>query len=153
MAEEGINGGGTDSASDIIRQRYRQVEREADALGRVIGVRRLNPADQAKITGLTADLNGYDLIPREDGEPPIRLAHRMPLIMAAAVCEIDGNPIAFPKTRGELDAILNRLDTEGLEAVGKAAARLGEAEMALSAKREAAKNLSGIPASDLSVGS
>jgi hypothetical protein len=131
--------------SEEILNRYRHVEREADSRGRVIGIRRLKPSEQSKVVGMTSDLGGYDLLPdiEDDTKPPGRLSHRMPLMMAASVCEIDGNPIAFPRNRQELDAVYDQLDAEGLTAIVAAATRLGEAHIADAARREAAKNLQG----------
>ena len=135
--------------SEEILQRYRHIEREADSRGRIIGIRRLRPSEQSKIVGLTPDLGGYDLLPNTQDEtaPAARLSHRMPLLMAASVCEIDGNPIAFPRNRAELDSVYDQLDGEGLEAIIAAATRLGETHIADAARREAAKNLSGTPTS------
>lgn len=109
--------------SEIIIARYKRVEREADALGRLIGVRKLKPSEQTKVAGYTADLTGSDEIIRPDGTK-ISFPHRMPLAVAAAVCEIDSMPIPFAKSRAELDAIYDRLDEEGLEAASRAMARL-----------------------------
>ena len=140
--------------SEDILNRYRQIEREADSRGRIIGIRRLKPSEQSKIVGMTADLGGFDLLPdlEDDTKPPGRLAHRMPLMMAASVCEIDGNPIGFPRNRQELDSIYDQLDTEGLTAIVAAATRLGESHIAEAARREAAKNSLGTRISDSSVG-
>jgi hypothetical protein len=101
---------------------------------------------------MTPDLGGYDLVPRfsEEGVAdlaPLRLSHRMPLMMAASVCEIDGNPLPFPRNRAELDSIYDQLDSEGIEAIVAAATRLGETHIAEAARREASKNLSGTPTS------
>lgn len=142
------------TASDEILQRYRHIEREPDSLGRIIGIRRLRPSEQSKIVGYTPDLGGYDLIPSltDDGKPK-QFSHRMPLMMAASVVEIDGNPYGFPRNRAELDDMLDRLDAEGLEAIVAAATRLGEHHIAEAARREAAKNSSGTRISGSSVGS
>ena len=109
--------------SEVILARYKRVEREADSLGRLIGVRRLKPSEQSKVSGYTADLTGYDEVTTQDGQK-INFPHRMPLAVAAAVCEIEGSPIPFARNRGELDAIYDRLDVEGLSAASRAVARL-----------------------------
>jgi hypothetical protein len=113
--------------SEVILARYRAVEKEADALGRVIGVRRLKPSEQTKIAGFCADLTGYDDITAPNGDK-MQIPHRMPLLIAAAVCMIDEVRIPFARSRAELDAIYDRLDAEGLAAAGAAMARLSEAE-------------------------
>jgi hypothetical protein len=96
-------------------ERYSRVEKAADTMGRLIGVRRLKPSDEMRLTGLTPDLDGFESGVGSDGET-IRIAKRAPFAVAAMVCEIDGIPFTFPKTRGELDAVYDRLDREGVEA-------------------------------------
>jgi hypothetical protein len=68
-----------------------------------------------RLTGLTPDLDGFEQGVGPDGET-IRIAKRAPFAVATMVCEIDGVPFTFPKTRGELDAVYDRLDREGIEA-------------------------------------
>jgi hypothetical protein len=109
--------------SEIILARYKRVEKEADELNRLIGVRRLRPSEQAKVAGYTADLTGFDEMTTPAGTK-VSFPHRLPLAVAAAVCEIDGSPIPFAKSRAELDAIYDRLDEEGLAAASRALARL-----------------------------
>jgi len=136
------------TAAEEILNRYRHIERAADSRGRIIGIRRLRPSEQSKIVGMTPDLGGYDLVPSLDDETRVqRLSHRMPLMMAASVVEVDGNPIAFPRNRAELDAIYDQLDGEGLTAIVECATRLGESMIAEAARREAAKNSLGTPTS------
>lgn len=149
------NGGPrTLTASEEILNRYRHIERQADSRGRIIGIRRLRPSEQSKIVGMTPDLGGYDLVPDlDDDNKHTRLSHRMPLMMAASVVEIDGNPMPFPRNRAELDSILDQLDGEGLTAIIECATRLGETMIAEAARREAAKNSLGMPTSDSSAGS
>lgn len=115
--------------SEVILARYRAVEKEADALGRVIGVRRLKPSEQTKVAGMCADLTGNDEMTGPDGNP-VHIPHRMPLLIAAAVCMIDEARIPFPRNRAELDAVYDRLDMEGVTAAGNALARLSEGEPA-----------------------
>lgn len=112
--------------AEIRLARYRKVEREADEMGRIIGVRRLRPSEQGKLQGMTADLTGHEIVKTDDGQQ-ISVSHRTPYVCAAAVCEIDGLPVPFPKNRGELDAIYDRLDYEGVKAAATAMARLDPA--------------------------
>lgn len=114
--------------SEMKIARYNEVAKEPDILGRVIGVRRLRPSEQTKLAGMTAELSGYDQMTDRSGGI-VRIPHRMPLLISAAVCSITDDRgevqhIPFPRNRGELDAIYDRLDTEGLTAAGKAFARL-----------------------------
>src|ERR1700730_10186441 len=92
--------------------RYKAVEKEADAFGRVIGMRRLKPSEQTKVAGYCADLTGSDEMTGPQGET-VQIPHRLPLLIAAAVCMIDEIHIPFPRHRGELGAIYERLDVEG----------------------------------------
>jgi hypothetical protein len=125
--------------SEVKLARYRQIEREADEFGRIIGVRRLKPSEQTKLQGMTSDLTGFDESEDVDGNK-VAIPHRMPLMVAAAVCELDNHPIPFPKTRGELDAMFDRLDREGLVAAVRALGRLGETTDQVDDPLDAAKN-------------
>lgn len=109
--------------SEIKLARYQTVEKEADEFGRVIGVRRLKPSEQIRVTEYTSELSGGEEVTGPDGEK-FTFTHRMPLIVAASVCMIDDAPISFPKSRGELDAIFDRLDNEGITAASTALGRL-----------------------------
>jgi hypothetical protein len=108
--------------------RYNRVEREADSLGRIIGVRRLRPSQQTKLVELTPALEGdseMTVLDEKTGlEKTIGVSRRLQLTLAAAVCEVDGNPYPFVRTRGELDAVYDTLDREGIEAAMIAYARL-----------------------------
>jgi hypothetical protein len=114
--------------SEEFIQRYSRVEREADVLGRVIAVRRLKPSQSAKVIGFTLDLEGeveMRVLDEKTGEEKtITIQRRFQMTIAAAVCEIDSIPIPFPRNRGELDAIYDRLDNEGVEAAMIAYSRL-----------------------------
>ena len=108
---------------DEIFARYRRVEREADAFGRVIGVRKLRVSEQTKVSEMTPALDGQTVIKTEDGGE-ITIDRRLFMIVAASVCEIDAVPIPFPRTRGELDSIADRLDDEGIASATKAWVKL-----------------------------
>ena len=108
--------------SEEIIERYKRIEREADALGRVIGVKRLKISQQTKVSELTPGLEGMAEVELPTGV--VSVSRRAQMLIAAAVCFIDEQPIPFAKTRGELDAIADRLDEEGLVAAMVAYARL-----------------------------
>lgn len=91
--------------SDEIKARYTSITRVADSRGRQIGICRLKVAQQARLMEFT-----------ESREPTLMAI----MIAAASVREIDGLAISFPRTRAELDATLDVLDTEGLEVVAPA---------------------------------
>jgi hypothetical protein len=117
-----------------IKERYKQIEREADSIGRIIGVRRLKPSEYAKVLGMTEDLEGFsemEIVNDETGERSMmQLPHRGTHMIAASVCEIKSpddshaGVFTFPRNRAELDAVLDRLDMEGIAAAGKASQRL-----------------------------
>lgn len=126
--------------SEVKLARYNEVAKEADELGRVIGVRRLKPSEQTKIAGMSGELTGYDEMTNSEGNK-IQIPHRMPLILAASVCMIDEVHIPFPRSRGELDAIYDRLDKEGIAAAGKAMIKLNPDMDARIPDEDVAKNL------------
>lgn len=89
-----------------VRDRYKQVEIVADKFGRTIKVGRLRPSEQTKI--------------REMGVGSAVMA----LQLVAMVRGIDDEEWRFPKTRAELDARMDRLEDEGIEAVSEALPKL-----------------------------
>lgn len=129
--------------TEVKLARYSEIIKEADDFGRLIGVRRLKPSEQTKLAGMTSDLSGSDEMSNENGEI-VHVPHRMPLMLAASVCMINEDHIPFPRNRGELDAIYDRLDVEGLSAAGKGNIKLnpkkGDDDEELGPKDEA-KNL------------
>ena len=108
--------------------KYNRVERVADSLGRVIGVRRLKPSQQLKVEELAGNLTGTVTMTDDRTGATVEVPRRFPLMIAASVCEIDDAPIPFPKNRGELDAVLDSLDDEGMTAVVEAFGKLNESE-------------------------
>jgi hypothetical protein len=137
--------------SEVLLARYAQVEREGDEFGRVIGVRRLRPSEQSRLSGMTQELGGFEEVRNPETGESNKIPQRSPLMVAASVCEIDGTKIPFPRNRNELDAIYNRLDMEGIKAATLGYLRLypqlkddgDEVEEPL----DRAKNLSGTPSS------
>lgn len=93
------------SPSEEIVSRYNRIERQADDLGRMIGVKRLRPSLEVKIRTM-AGTDDVDVLNM--------------LMLGASVVEIDGNPVTFPKNRAELDATIDGLDSEGINAAMKA---------------------------------
>lgn len=133
--------------SEELISRYARVEREADAFGRVIGVRKLKISQQTKVSEMTPGLEGESEVLMDDGEGGqklVRISRRSQMLIASAVCEIDGIVIPFARNRGELDAIADRLDEEGLVAAMIAYARFipvrADGEEALDAIAEAKKS-------------
>ena len=135
------------SKSDEIAARaakYNRIERVSDSLGRVIGVRRLKPSQQLKVEEFAGNLTGTVTMTDDRSGKSIEVPRRFPLMIAAAVCEIDETPVPFPKTRAELDAVLDVLDEEGMAAVVEAFGKINEENTAqaesLKDEAELAKN-------------
>jgi hypothetical protein len=100
--------------SEEFAQRYSRIEREADAFGRIVGVKRLRPSQQTRISEMTPGLDGdaeMSVLDETDAEVTMKIPRRLQMNVAAAVCEIDNTPIPFAKTRGELAQII--CQTEG----------------------------------------
>jgi hypothetical protein len=134
---------------ELRRARYSHIEREADAMGRIIGVRRIKLSEITRLTAMTPDLGGMDEIQNPDQPGATMLVQqRSQYIIVAMVCEINNAHIPFARNRGELDAIMDRLDREGMEAAGIAAMRLMAEDATEGTPIERAKNLSGIPGSE-----
>jgi hypothetical protein len=121
------------NAPATTNSKYRAVEREADELGRIIGVRRLRPSEKLRVSGLTPDLDGFDQVEEQvtgpDGQMVktgnvVPFSHRLPLIIAASVCELNEAKLGFPKTRQDLDGRYDLLDDAGLAAASRAWSRL-----------------------------
>lgn len=96
-----------------------------DAQGRKIVVRQLHALDHyrlAKIMGEAGD-SGWA---------------RQIAVTAVAVCEIDGEPEAFPNTEREVEALIQLLGSDGFEAANKAIAELHKSKP--KPNPEAAKN-------------
>lgn len=111
------------TASEVFLDRYKQVERQADTLGRVIGVRRLRISEQLKISEWTPALDGETDMVTDDGRV-VKVSRRAMPMIGGAVCEIDGDRIPFSRNRGELDSMMDRLDQEGLAAAFAAMVKL-----------------------------
>jgi len=133
--------------SEELINRYARVEREADAFGRLIGVRKLKVSQQTKVSEYTPGLEGETEVVMSDddgGQKTVRISRRAQMLIAAAVCEIDSVSIPFARNRGELDAIADKLDEEGIVAAMIAYARFqpkaSGGEEALDAIAEAKKS-------------
>ena len=99
-----------------------------DALGRKIKIKKLKPSERVTLMLML----GSDVAKNE-----MVFGHAF---LAAAVTEIDGATIYRANSLLELNVILDRLDDEGLEAVGAAYAEAFQAKPLDQAEIEAAKN-------------
>lgn len=144
------------------RAKYNRIERAVDEMGRTIGVKMLKPSQRTRVEELAPGLDGYNVIVDDDRASKtygreLKIPKIVNLMVAAAVCEIDGSPITFAKNRPELDAILDRLDTEGLTAANEAMSRFYVEEIAEGGEQgqggpDAAKNSQETPSSDKPAG-
>ncbi len=103
---------GANKGGDVIKSRHGKIEYETDAFGRKIGVRWLGPLQRNALSRIVGN---------DDIENMGVMNTYLP---AYAVAEIDGDPVAPPTSRLELDAILAKLDDEGLLAAAKAIGRM-----------------------------
>jgi hypothetical protein len=110
-------------------ERYAQICREADTLGRIIGVGMLKVSQQIRVMEMTPALDGQTEVGIDKDGKKIVMARRSLPMLAAAVREIDGVKYMFPRNRQELDFMLDRLDGPGLIAAGVAAAKIGVADI------------------------
>jgi hypothetical protein len=94
----------TTASEEILARRaqYDRIEREADALGRIIGVKRLKPSQQIKVEEMAPGLSGTSDFKNEAGEM-VAVSRRAPLMLAASVREIDSVPVRL--TRSSIDLI------------------------------------------------
>lgn len=115
------------SKSDEIKaraERYNKAETTADSLGRIISVRRLKPSERTRVEEMTPGLSGTEIVVDGATGEQIEISRRFQMILAASVCAVDDIPITFPKSRPELDSMLDKLDEEGLAAAIQAFIKL-----------------------------
>lgn len=93
------------TASEEILARYKRRETGTDTFGRAITVRFLRPSEQTAVMRM-ADSESNSV--------------QMPFIVAASVCDIDGDHITPARSQADVNAIMDRLDEEGLAAATKA---------------------------------
>lgn len=87
-----------------------RVEYETDGLGRKIGVKKLSFLDTFRIT-------------RVLGEDASNQTAYAQALLVASVVEIDGEPVRSPSSLAQLEAIMLRLDMEGVSAAATASRR------------------------------
>lgn len=106
------------------KARYSQIEYEMDNIGRRIGVRRIKLSEQTRLTAMTPDLGGMDEVQNPETGNTMLIPQRAQYFIVAMVCAINDSHIPFARNRGELDAVMDRLDKEGMDAAGRAVSRL-----------------------------
>lgn len=109
-----IGGAGAASAGDTPSQAVvkaaNQTVQVTDSAGRVIAIRK---------PGILQRLRLFELIGGENAKNEMYLGF---VSLAAHVASIDGEPVPFPVSKRELEALVARLDDHGLNAVAAAAA-------------------------------
>jgi hypothetical protein len=105
----------------------------------VIGVKRLKISLQLKVEEMTPGLEGSTTLEDKDGRE-LKIPRRSLPMIAAAVCEIDNIPIPFPRTRGELDSMMDVLDGEGFAAAAVAFGRLNPIALDADGKQGSAED-------------
>ena len=96
---------------DIVRRAIKEAE-AVDEDGRRLSVRVLGPRHRMQLAGVV----GAEL---SSNEKYFGIAG-----LAAAVTSIDGDPVSFPSSRRELEALVDRLGDVGLAAAGTALVKL-----------------------------
>ncbi|WP_435018494.1 hypothetical protein TA3x_000468 [Tundrisphaera sp. TA3] len=94
-----------ETPSQSIVKAANQVLTVTDALGREIGIRKLNALDRIKM---------FEVVGSENS------SNQAYMIYASAACHaasIDGEAVSRPATRLQLEALVKRLDEEGIEAI------------------------------------
>lgn len=88
-----------------------EVAYEVDAKGRRIGVRRVNALALYRLTKVLGET--------ASNQASLNLA-----LSVASVVEINGDPVAFPATEAQVEALMARLDFEGMAAATTALKKL-----------------------------
>jgi hypothetical protein len=88
-----------------------RIEYTTDALGRTLGVTRISAKLRVRVVKALSAANG---------EKPQYLFMAM---VACACVSIDGNPVVFPLNEITGDALISRLEHEGLDAIGECIAQ------------------------------
>jgi len=107
-----------------------QIHTATDAQGRKIGVKKLNALDRMRM---------FEAIGAENSKNEMYLGYAS---LAYHVASIDGEPISRPANKLQFEALIQRLDDDGLNAVAEAVAKLIAPEQA---DEETLKNESGTP--------
>ena len=97
-----------------------------DAKGRSIGIKKMNPLDRLKL---------FEVIGAENSKNEAYTGYAA---LAFLVTSIDGEPVSRPANKIQLEALVQRLDDEGMDAIG--AHLQAQAEAAQSADEDAIKN-------------
>lgn len=109
MAKVTMREPGTDSPSAQIIREAKKAVTVRDAQGREISIKRLLPLDRMKMFEIIGAANSSN-------EQYIGYA-----AIAFCVTAIDGDPVMRPRSKAEIEAIIQRLDDDGINAVSEGA--------------------------------
>ena len=122
---------GGETPSQSIVKAATQPATLTDATGRAIGVRKMGPLDRLKL---------FEVIGAENSRNEQYAGYAA---LAFLVTSIDGEPVPRPANKIQLEALVQRLDDAGMDAV--AAHLQAQAEAADAPDEAALKNGSGTP--------
>ncbi|NTG73302.1 hypothetical protein G6M02_08165 [Agrobacterium rhizogenes] len=92
--------------SEEVVQDANRIVHVTDARGRQIGIRKMHMSVRRRVLKALPD------------EMSRKMQYLGLCMLAACVVEIDGDPVSLPATELQFDALIDRLDDEGFEAVG-----------------------------------
>jgi hypothetical protein len=90
-----------------IVQDANRIEYVTDSLGRVLGVKRINAKHRFRVVKALSTATG---------EKPQAL---FLALIACACCSVDGDQVPFPINEIQVEALISRLEQEGLDAIGE----------------------------------
>jgi len=94
--------------SEEVIEDANRVHHVTDAKNRVIGIRKMNMNVRRRVLKVIS------------GEMASRPQYLGMVMVAACVVEIDGEEIHLPASEMQFDALIDRLDDDGFQAIGKA---------------------------------
>ena len=97
-----------DTPSQTIVKAANQLQTKTDAGGRTIGIRRMQALDRLKM---------FEVVGAENAKNEAYLGYAA---LAFHVCSIDGEAVSRPSNKIQLEALIQRLGDDGLNAVGEA---------------------------------
>ena len=109
---EDSNAEAVNTASEDVIKKAAKTKTVISADGLTLVVRRLGPLQRMKLADVVGPMSAQN--PAYIGTAAI----------AASIVSIDGEPIPFPANKRELEAIVQRLDDDGISAAGDALAEL-----------------------------
>jgi hypothetical protein len=107
MAKVTVHDAKTESPSQTIVKAANQPVIVTDALGRKIGIKKMKPLDRLKM---------FEVIGSGNSENQFYLGYAS---LAYHVTSIDGDPVNRPASKLQLEALVQRLEDEGMDAVAK----------------------------------